>query len=168
VSGSIQFLPFVVDRILLEGVPHFTGNAIRALRLTMRTALPDLDAHYHRIIEAGAVRVIDRFVTSDEMAQLHAQSDIYLLPAARIHIVSLLQAMGHGLPVIVSDGWGFAEYVEDGRNGLILPGRYGMSSWADIEGGAMREDSGAVYAPDPADRPRDCRCRDSTRSRIPT
>lgn len=133
---------------LLEAF-HILRQRYPRLRLTMRTALPDLDAHYHRIIEAGAVRVIDRFVTSDEMAQLHAQSDIYLLPAARIHIVSLLQAMGHGLPVIVSDGWGFAEYVEDGRNGLILPGRYGMSSWADIEGGAMREDYSTVYTPDP-------------------
>ena len=32
--------------------------------------------------------------------------DIYLLPSARIHVVSILQAMSYGLAVVASDGWG--------------------------------------------------------------
>src|SRR5262249_6744332 len=67
------------------------------LRLTMRTHLPSLDHHYHRILESGWVRIIDRFQSAQEMAELHHNSHIFLLPAARVHIVSLLQAMSYGL-----------------------------------------------------------------------
>ncbi len=110
------------------------------LRLTMRTALPALDSHFYRILESGWVRVIDRFLPADEMAALHANSHIFLLPAARVHIVSLLQAMSYGLAVVGSDGWGMEEYLNHERNGLIVKGRYGKVSWADDEAGMLRED----------------------------
>ncbi|HVS38234.1 MAG TPA: glycosyltransferase family 4 protein [Gemmataceae bacterium] len=119
------------------------------LRLTLRTALPALDAHYHRIIEAGGVRLIDRFLTPEEMAALHAESHIFLLPAARIHIVSLLQAMSYGLAVVGSDGWGMEEYLHHERNGLVVKGRYGKASWADQTAGILREDYEPMYTPDP-------------------
>jgi glycosyltransferase involved in cell wall biosynthesis len=119
------------------------------LRLTMRTALPALDAHYHRLIERGWVRVINRFVTAEEMAELHAGSHVYLLPAARLHVVSLLQAMSYGLAVVASDGWGIPEYLDHERTGLIVPGRYGKTSWADREAGFLREDYEPTYTPDP-------------------
>jgi glycosyltransferase involved in cell wall biosynthesis len=119
------------------------------LRLTMRTALPELDAHYHRIMETGWVRTFHRFVTAEEMAELHATSHIYLLPAARVHIVSLLQAMSYGLAVVASDGWGIEEYLTHERNGLIVKGRYGKTSWADEEAGVLREDYEPMYTPDP-------------------
>lgn len=119
------------------------------LRLTLRTHLPALDHHYHRILESGWVRVIDRFMPAEEMAELHATSDIFLLPAARVHIVSVLQAMSYGLAVVASDGWGIEEYVEDERNGLIVKGRYGKSSWADADAGLLRENYDHMYSPDP-------------------
>ena len=52
------------------------------VRLTIRSHLPLLDDHFRRILEAGWVRVVDRFMTADEMAELHAASHIFLLPAA--------------------------------------------------------------------------------------
>jgi glycosyltransferase involved in cell wall biosynthesis len=119
------------------------------LRLTMRTALPALDDHYLGIIESGAVRVVNRFLTNEEMAEFHARSHIYLLPAARVHIVSLLQAMSYGLAVVGSDGWGMEEYLEHERNGLVVRGRYGKSSWADREAGMLRENYETTYTPDP-------------------
>ena len=120
------------------------------LRLTLRTNFPeDMDGRYRRIIESGWVRVIDRFLPADEMADLHADSDIFLLPAARVHIVSLLQAMSYGLPVVASDGWGFEEYVEDGRNGLVVRGRYGKVSWADYDTGFLRENYVPTAQADP-------------------
>jgi glycosyltransferase involved in cell wall biosynthesis len=118
------------------------------LRLTLRTALPSLDDHYHRIIEKGWVRVINRFLSAEEMADLHADSHIFLLPAARIHIVSLLQAMSYGLAVVASDGWGIEEYVDHERNGLIVRGRYGKASWADRQAGLLREDYETMHTPD--------------------
>jgi glycosyltransferase involved in cell wall biosynthesis len=119
------------------------------LRLTLRTRLPPLDDHYHRIIERGWVRVIDRFLSAEEMADLHARSHVFLLPAARVHIVSLLQAMSYGLAVVASDGWGIGEYVTHERNGLIVEGRYGKASWADEAAGMLREDYGPMRTPDP-------------------
>jgi glycosyltransferase involved in cell wall biosynthesis len=119
------------------------------LRLTLRTALPALDDHYLRIIEQGWVRVINRFLTAEEMAALHADSHVFLLPAARVHIVSLLQAMSYGLAVVASDGWGIEEYLEHERNGLVVKGRYGKSSWADREAGFLREDYETTHTPDP-------------------
>lgn len=119
------------------------------LRLTLRTDLPELADHYHRILESGWVRVIQRFMTSEEMAELHAQSHIFLLPAARIHVVSLLQAMSHGLAVVASDGWGIDEYLTHERNGLVVRGRYGKTSWADDEAGLLRENYEPMYTSDP-------------------
>jgi glycosyltransferase involved in cell wall biosynthesis len=109
------------------------------LRLTLRTTLPPLDRHYHRIIESGWVRVIDRFLPADEMQALLAESHVFLLPAARIHVVSLLQAMAAGLAVVASDGWGIGEYVRHEHNGLIVKGRYGKVSWVDDQAGMLRE-----------------------------
>lgn len=127
--------------ILHERYPH--------LRLTLRTHLPGLEVRYHRIIEKGWVRVIDRFASAREMEALLAESHIFLLPAARVHIVSLLQAMAHGLAVVTSDGWGFEEYVKHGRNGLVVKGRYGKVSWVDEKEGMLRENYEPMYKPDP-------------------
>jgi glycosyltransferase involved in cell wall biosynthesis len=117
------------------------------LRLTMRTELPALNDHYRRIIERGWVRVINRFLPAEQMAELHASSHIFLLPAARVHIVSLLHAMAHGLAVVTSDGWGIDEYIEHERNGLIVKGRYGKASWADMEAGLLRENYDMMITP---------------------
>jgi glycosyltransferase involved in cell wall biosynthesis len=119
------------------------------LRLTMRTNLPPLDPHYHRIIERNWVRVIHRFVDAAEMHDLLADSHVFLLPAARIHVVSLLQAMSYGLAVVASDGWGIEEYVKHEHNGLIVKGRYGKVSWADEQEGMLREDYAPMWTPDP-------------------
>ena len=109
------------------------------LHLTMRTPLPALADHYQRILETGMVRMVNRFLPSEELAALHAESHIFLLPAARVHIVSLLQAMSYGLAVVASDGWGMEEYLTHERNGLVVKGRYGKASWADEETGMLRE-----------------------------
>jgi glycosyltransferase involved in cell wall biosynthesis len=119
------------------------------LRLTLRTHLPGLDVRHHRIIEKGWVRVIDRFSSAREIEALLAESHIFLLPAARVHIVSLLQAMAHGLAVVTSDGWGFEEYVNHGRNGLVVKGRYGKVSWVDEKVGMLRENYTPMYQSDP-------------------
>ena len=119
------------------------------LRLTLRTGLPELEPRHHRIIEEGWVRVIHRFMSAEELSDLMAESHVYLLPAARVHIVSLLQAMAHGLAVVASDGWGFEEYVDHERNGLIVKGRYGKVSWVDEQAGLVREDYEPLFDPDP-------------------
>lgn len=139
VRGGLDVLD--AFEILHRRYPH--------LRLTLRTHLPSLDQHYHRIIESSWVRIVDRFLTPAELEDLLADSHIFLLPSARIHVVSLLQAMSHGLAVVTSDGWGIQEYVEHERNGLIVEGRYGKVTWVDEQAGMLREDYEPMYTPDP-------------------
>jgi glycosyltransferase involved in cell wall biosynthesis len=119
------------------------------LRLTLRSAIPTMAPRYYRILERCGVRVLDRFLHDEELDGLLGRSHIYLLPAARVHIVSVLRAMAHGLAVVVSDGWGMHEYVAHGRNGLIVPGRAGKVSWMDERVGLLRENYRPMYAPSP-------------------
>ena len=119
------------------------------LRLTLRSSLPKLKWRHRRIIEQGWVRVIDRFVSNRQMEEFMAGSHVYLLPAARVHIVSLLQAMSHGLAVVASDGWGFDEILQHERNGMIVAGRYGKVSWTDRQAGCLREDYKPMRHADP-------------------
>jgi hypothetical protein len=77
------------------------------LRLIVRSKLPgELDGRYRQIIERCNVTVIDRFLPADELQLLFESSDIYLLPTARLKVVSILQAMAHGLTIVAPDGWG--------------------------------------------------------------
>ena len=110
------------------------------LRLIVRSKLPaDLDGRYRQIIEDCNVTVIDRFLPADEIRSLFESADIYLLPSARLHVVSILQAMAHGLAVVASDGWGISDYIDHEKNGLIVAGRYGETSWM-TAGGMLMED----------------------------
>jgi glycosyltransferase involved in cell wall biosynthesis len=109
------------------------------VRLTLRTGLPGMPPRFRQVIEKCWVRVIDRYLSDEDMDELMRSSHIFVLPAARIHVVSVLRAMAYGQVVVASDGWGFREYVEHDRNGMIVPGRYGKASWMDDEG-MLRED----------------------------
>jgi glycosyltransferase involved in cell wall biosynthesis len=44
---------------------------------------------------------------------------------------------------------GFDEYIVHERNGLIVKGRYGKTSWIDEEAGLVREIFDSVTSPDP-------------------
>jgi len=120
----------------------------RGTRLVLRTKLPpDLDQRYRRMIDGCDVQVIDQFLSEPEMEALFNRADIYVLPSARLHVVSVLQAMASGLAIIVSDGWGMAEYISHGRNGLIVPGRYGRTSWMESNG-MLRENYQPLFQAD--------------------
>jgi glycosyltransferase involved in cell wall biosynthesis len=119
------------------------------VKLVLRSRLPpDLHGHHLEIIRTCDVEVIDRFLSHEELHALLTRTDIYVLPSARIHAVSILQAMAYGLALVASDGWGIEDYVEDGRNGLIVRGRYGKCSWMDGDG-MLREDYRPLWSVDP-------------------
>jgi hypothetical protein len=64
-----------------------------------------------------------RYVTDDELSQLRHDSDVLILPAYRVHSISVLHSMCRGNPVICCDGWGFDEYITDNHNGFISKGQ---------------------------------------------
>lgn len=119
------------------------------VRLVLRTMLPaDLNTRCRKILADYPIQVENRFLPKEEIENIHLNSDIYVLPSARIHVVSILEAMAYGLAVVVSDGWGICEYVEDGKNGLVVKGRYGKCSWMD-ERGMLRENYDVLFSSDP-------------------
>src|SRR5262249_11913409 len=104
---------------------------------------------YHRVLEGGWVRVITRYLPRATMEGLLRNTHIFLLPAARIHVVSILQAMSYGQVVVASDGWGIEEYVTDEQNGVIVKGPYGKASWMDEKTGLLRENYRPMHRSDP-------------------
>jgi glycosyltransferase involved in cell wall biosynthesis len=123
--------------IVHERYPH--------VRLTLRTGLPPLKPPFRRVVEKCWVRVIDRFLSEDEMDALMRGTHVFLLPSARLAVVSVLRAMAYGQVVVASDGWGFREYIDHGRNGMIVQGRYGNTSWMEDETGMLREDHAPMF-----------------------
>ena len=55
-------------------------------------------------------------VSHETLAELYAQSDVYVLP-------SLLEGMAPGLPVLVTHETGLGDFVSDGKEGWFVPAR---------------------------------------------
>jgi len=120
------------------------------VRLTLRSALPrSLEGRYREIIDRCWVRVISWYLEPEEMDALIRKSHVFILPAARVHIVSVLKAMSFGQVVVASDGWGFDEYLTHNHTGMIVKGRYGKSSWLDEQAGTLRENYDVMREADP-------------------
>lgn len=116
------------------------------ITLVLRSALPaELQNRFAALLAHPNVEVIDRFLTTEEYVGLLQSSHYFLLPSARIHVVSILEAMYYGAVPLVSDGWGIQEYVENESTGHVVPGVYGVVSWSDPETGALQEDYQPMY-----------------------
>lgn len=114
--------------------------------LVLRSALPPkIQNRFASLLSHPNIEVIDRFMTAEEYVGLLRSSHYFLLPSARIHTVSLLEAMYYGTVPIVSDGWAIQEYVEDRVTGHVVPGVSGIVSWDDPETGALQEDYEPMY-----------------------
>jgi glycosyltransferase involved in cell wall biosynthesis len=59
----------------------------------------------------------------EDVAAVYRSLDVFLFPSLEEPLgSSLLDAMAHGLPVVARKAGGVPEVVEDGRNGLLVPG----------------------------------------------
>jgi glycosyltransferase involved in cell wall biosynthesis len=68
------------------------------------------------------ISIIDRRVSDEELFEIVVKASIFVLPSAGLHSVSILRAMGCGAVCIVSDAPGFSEFIEHGRNGMVVKG----------------------------------------------
>lgn len=121
------------------------------LRLVLRSALPaslgtDTIA---RLRADPAVRVIDRPVSEGELIGLYAEADIFALPAAGLHCLSVLRAFHAGAVCVTSDAPGYEELVADGVTGIVLPGRRSTIYGTDPESGWRWDDYRPMFRRDP-------------------
>ena len=91
----------------------------RNLELVVRSDIPS----YLRHLYSGManVKVIDKVVPREVLEQEFQTADIFLFPSYHTLPATILEAMSYELPVVAVDAWANAEYVEDGRTGLITP-----------------------------------------------
>ena len=122
-----------------------------AARLVIRSALPrDLakkhPEHFKMTKEPG-MEILDHFLKADEWERLKMSADYFILPSARIHVVSILEAMAYGMTLITSNGWGIEEYAKDNHNAVVVPGRDRVA-WMDGDTGILREDYSLMFQTD--------------------
>lgn len=91
----------------------------RNLELVVRSDVPSYLRRRYRGM--ANVRVMDQVVPREVLEQEFQTADIFLFPSYHTLPVTILEAMSYGLPVVAVDGWANAEYVEDGRTGVVTP-----------------------------------------------
>lgn len=94
--------------------------------------------HEKDILEIPNIEYIPDRLPQKELDKLYEKSDIFVLPSARVHSHSIVQAFSHGLPVITSNGWGIDEFVEHEVNGIILSNGKKIS-WHDPKIGCIED-----------------------------
>ena len=114
---------------LLEALARLQGCSRRPVRVTLvgtgdaETTLRDLAA---RLGIAQAV-TFTGYVPRERMPDIYHAADLFALPSQHEGMsIALLEAMGSGLPVVVTQTGGTDELVEKGINGDIVP-------WGDVE-----------------------------------
>jgi glycosyltransferase involved in cell wall biosynthesis len=109
---------------LLEAFRHLSQRSAR-ISLVMAGDGPELDGVRAWCIRHNLQHRIDLpgYVGGPEKAQLLANADIFVLPTYHGEGCpnALLEALGAGLPVIVTSVGGIADIVQHGVNGLIVP-----------------------------------------------
>ena len=121
------------------------------LRLILRSVLPaGLGADTIARLRADpAVRLIERPVSEEELIGLYAEADIFALPAAGFHCLSVLRAFHAGAVCVTSDAPGYEELVIDGATGIVLPGRGSTIYGTDPESGWRWDDYRPMFRRDP-------------------
>ena len=92
------------------------------------------------------LRIVQECVSRDNLEQFYQEADIFWYPAHSLHSVVELEAMSYGLPVVTTDYYDNAEFVEDGRTGMVVRHHGNLPPW-DTSPREVRE---ALRVPDPA------------------
>jgi len=96
-----------------------------------------LDSQTLQILDTHPdIKFYSEYLNDDELNSVRNASDIFIIPAYRLHSMSTLLSLCRGNPVICCDGWGFDEYVINNYNGIIAKGQ--KCSYYDSDG-LMRE-----------------------------
>jgi glycosyltransferase involved in cell wall biosynthesis len=107
---------------LLDAVGLIDRRAPGVLRVTMIGEGPDrasLEAHVRR---SGLERCVELPGERDDVRPDLRGADVFVLPSHAEGLSNaLLEAMAHGLPVVVSNVPGNVDVVRDDLNGIVFP-----------------------------------------------
>jgi glycosyltransferase involved in cell wall biosynthesis len=97
------------------------------VELVMRCDVdPDIQRKFSGV---PGLRIIGEQIPTADLDMLFQSADIYWYPAHSLMSISVLEAMSYGLPVVTTNYYDNAEYVEDGRTGMIVPQRQDVPPW---------------------------------------
>jgi glycosyltransferase involved in cell wall biosynthesis len=93
------------------------------VRLVLKTLRTIDELRGHAPIDA-CVSIVQGWRSPAAMSALLARADVVLHPSRWEGLgLPMLEALHAGVPVIATDGWPMNEFVEDERNGLLVPAR---------------------------------------------
>jgi glycosyltransferase involved in cell wall biosynthesis len=102
---------------LARAAREFTSDSVPGGRVILHTSRP--------VPDAGPLEISSKTISFVELRDLYARASVVAIPLRdSIHpggITSLLEASGMGRPIVVSASRGLADYVEDGRNAIVVP-----------------------------------------------
>jgi len=110
--------------ILIESFPKIVSNNPDT-RLLIIGEFYDNPGEYTNLIKElgieNKVKVINQFVSNEEVAKFYQISDVVILPYRSATQSGILNvAYGYNKPVIVTDVGGLAEFVDEGKTGFIV------------------------------------------------
>jgi glycosyltransferase involved in cell wall biosynthesis len=114
------------------------SNALPNVRLTMRTSVPEtgLSPEFVHILRTHPrITLLENKMTDEEIIDLFARADIFVLHAAALHSVSVMRAAYAGCACLVSDAPGYDEYLIHGETGVIVSGMHNAIYATDPESG---------------------------------
>jgi glycosyltransferase involved in cell wall biosynthesis len=98
------------------------------------------------------LRIIEEYIPWEQLDFEYRTADICVLPSHTTIPVTILEAMSYGLPVVTINSWANAEYVEDGKTGLVAPRStrlpYFYANTGQVNFGTPEYDR-AIQTPDP-------------------
>lgn len=89
------------------------------LELVVHSNVPNYaKADYAR---TEGLKIIDKHISPKELEEEYLSADIFIIPSYGTVPFTMLEAMSYELPVVTIDFWANAEYIEDGKTGLVAP-----------------------------------------------
>lgn len=111
--------------VLLRAMPQIVRESPQT-KLLIAGEFYDDPKPYHDLIRdldlEPCVKMINRFIPNEEVAQFYAACDVVMLPyrsATQSGILGI--AYGFERPVVITDAGGLAESVVEGKTGFVVP-----------------------------------------------
>jgi glycosyltransferase involved in cell wall biosynthesis len=121
-SVVASFDPGKGHAVLVDALDVLKGQGIRLTTQFIGVG-PERASVERRVAESGLQEDVRFLGWRNDVDQLLADSDLLVLPSIAYECLpySILEAMGHGLPVVATDLAGVPEEVIDGVTGRVVP-----------------------------------------------